>query len=365
MFQALYIHVPFCSNKCGYCCFYSIVSKQQLLRNQYIKKLKKEIFAAKPSCLPLTSIYVGGGTPTELSVNDLETILIFIKENLPLAKDIEFTFECNPAGTTEEKLALFKKYGVNRLSFGVQSMTGFNKVLHRESKPQDIHDAVQKALQTGFDNISIDLIYGIPGQSPEHWQKELHLAAQMPIRHISAYSLTVEKGSSFSKFIHTEADENLQVEMWHLADKILAEYDINRYEISNYARPGFECRHNLDIWLGKTYLGCGPAASSFDGRNRWTNKADLDQWLAGKKVDSDLLSPQKRAAEITAFGFRTVRGWKTEELRSLPGNIDAFEILSDKISCLIKDGLLQQKDNFIKPTTDGLLFADTVALELL
>ena len=359
-FKSLYIHVPFCKNICDYCALYSIVNNESSVRNRYLRKITDDLKENQTQLLSLSSIFIGGGTPSQLTEPELIELMKSIKEFCTLDEDYEFTVECNPSTVTLEKFKILKEYGVNRLSFGAQSTTRKTRhTLGRRTSEKQLLDALEQSKSLGFSNINVDLIYGIPDQTLEDWLEDLNKVKALKVPHISAYSLILEEGTVLSEKFD-ELDDELAVEMYKLAAQELVEDDTYRYEISNYSKPGMECKHNYHIWKGGTYLGIGPAASSFDGIRRWTQIRDLNKWLTGVMPEVDDLPELSRLAEIVAFGFRTVNGWTIEDLKNLYGK-DAFDLFSDTFNELLEEELLENDGISIFPTEKGLLFADDIA----
>ena len=360
-FDSLYIHVPFCKNICDYCTLYSVVENSKEIRQQYLSKIHNELNASLKQLDNLKTIFIGGGTPSALSSDELEQFLRSLQVlNIPS----EFTMECNPATITEAKLQMMKKYGVNRLSFGGQSTSRkTRKVLGRRTGDVELFKAVDWAQKLGFTRINVDMIYAVPGQTLADWQYDVQQVLSRGVRHFSAYSLILEEGAEITKRIK-ETDDDLAVEMYHLCEDLLKEAGLERYEVSNYAVPGEECRHNLGIWHGSKYLGLGPAAASFDGLLRWTQKADLKAWLNGEKAELDEIPLKERVAEVLAFGFRTKMGWQKELLHSLYDS-EVLNEYKDILDKLVIQGLLEETESCIRATEQGLLFADEIASVLM
>ncbi len=359
-FKSLYIHVPFCKNICDYCALYSVVNNESSVRNRFIEKIAGDLNKNKPDLKPLATIFIGGGTPSQLSENELSALLTSIHEACTFETGYEFTIECNPSSITPKKLTIMKNYGVNRLSFGAQSTTRKTRnTLGRRTSESQLLKALDDAKETGFKNINVDLIYGIPGQTMEDWLEDLTKVKSLKLPHISAYSLILEEDTVLSSK-YDELDDELAVQMYKKAAAELVFDDIYRYEISNYALPGYECRHNSHIWKGATYLGIGPAASSFNGLTRWTEVRDLSKWLEGVPPETDDIPEKARLAEIVAFGFRTVNGWLKKDLKDLYSQ-NAFSHFSEVFNELLKDKLLLESQDRIYPSEKGLLFADDIA----
>ena len=360
-FTSLYLHVPFCKNICDYCALYSVVENGLDVREAYLAQVESTLQAVGADLSAMRSIFVGGGTPTQLREDELERFLQVVKQNTDcIDRDFEFSVECNPATVNLAKFEIMKKYGVNRLSFGAQSTTRKTRnTLGRRTSKEQLNGAIEMARECGFSNINIDLIYGVPGQSLEDWQEDLTSALAMDLPHYSAYSLILEEGTVLADR-YDSVDDEQAVRMYDMAGELMSEAGLERYEISNYSRPGMQCKHNYDIWKGGTYLGVGPAASSFDGRQRWTQVRDLKKWLSGEGAELDELSEKERLAEVLAFGFRTVEGWKISELESLYG-VNVLELFEDLLTQLKNDDLIEEKQGNLKATEKGLLFADTIA----
>lgn len=365
-FTSLYVHVPFCAAKCDYCAFYSIPGASAALRQAYLKRLAAELAASAPLCAQMQSIYVGGGTPSFLTVKELEALLSSVLAHVSLATAAEFTVECTPDSLTAAKVGVLARHGVNRVSLGIQS---FSPKLRRTIGRRGSLDSLARTLEllraNGITNIGMDLIYAIPGQTLGDWRSDLCRAIGAGVQHLSTYELTVEEGARLGRGRLPPVDEELSVAMWEEAAEVTSRAGLRRYEVSNLARPGYECRHNSEIWHGGTYLGVGPAASSFDGEVRRANRADLEAWLEGAAQEEDHLLPPARAAEILALGLRTTRGWTQEEFLSHTG-VDYLELRAEALRELARDGLLEvQAGGVIRPTSRGLLFADRLARRLL
>ncbi len=356
--QNLYIHVPFCLCKCDYCAFYSEAGAEKLMR-PWLDKIKAELKTLAGH--PFHTVYFGGGTPTMLDPVILDDLLYSVKSLDSGAAEI--SIECNPESLTPAKAEILGAY-VNRVSLGVQS---FDPVLRRAigrcGDPARIRPAFDLLMKNGLDNLSCDLIYGLPGQSPEVWEKDLTLALELPIRHLSAYALTVEEGTPLSRrYRNDPACDIRTADMEKRTRRILKNAGMAQYEISNYARPGFECVHNRNIWHGETYLGLGPAACSFDGRDRFTQVASIRSWLAGAPPEVDRISDDTRQAEMLMMGLRTVRGWDVGEFEQAAG-ISPEALRPAQIASLRRKKLM--KSRRLALTRRGLDFWNDAALELL
>ena len=364
-FRNLYIHVPFCRGKCGYCVFYSIPGSGEDLRSAYLERLASLFASVVTDCDPLHSVYIGGGTPSVLLPGELRRLLQAVVRSFCFEADCEWTVECNPETLDEARVAVLAQAGVNRVSLGVQTLNERHRAtLQRGGSAADASRAVGFLRRGGIPNISCDLIYGIPGQTLDEWREDLAQVLDLGILHLSTYELTWEEGSRLSGGELRPVPEETALFMWDAVEAVSARYGLKRYEVSNLALPGWECRHNQAVWHGESYLGCGPAAASFDGRVRWTQVPDLTRWLQDEPPDADRLPPEDRAAEILAFGLRTAAGWEREQFRRATG-FDCEAFRGAVIGALADEGFLVADTDRIRPTRRGLLFADLVAERLL
>ncbi|MFA6569577.1 MAG: radical SAM family heme chaperone HemW [Victivallales bacterium] len=390
MIKRIYIHVPFCASKCGYCAFYSLPSPEPGAVDSYLKKLAHDFKSSSHLCGKLESVFIGGGTPTFLSAENLGKLFSLIHSHFEISADAEFSIECNPETLTAEKSKLIANFA-NRVSLGVQSFNPeFRRILGRQGSVSTIEKAISLLTKHGVVNIGCDLIYAIPGQSPEDWQSDLEKTVAFPLKHISAYSLTFEEGTRLAEKIsklesrksklenkdktdtrHLKPEsshrrlttDDCSAEMWNLANTFLKKHGFRRYEISNYAKRGSECRHNLEIWYGDKYLGFGPAAASFDGIKRWTNVGDLQKWLSGTEPEIDLITPEKRAREIFVMGLRTSQGWdRICFLRRTGFDLNRW---NTDLAPLTDTHLLIEAAENIKCTRKGLLLWNEVAERLI
>ena len=330
----IYVHIPFCIRKCAYCDFLSF-SAPHSVKEAYRKALLAEISARKEEAggKYISSVFFGGGTPTALPPAWLAEFLDALRKNYIFADDAEITTEANPGTLCAEGLRLLKNAGFNRISIGVQSLNDRElKDLGRIHTAEEAETAYHLAREAGFTNINLDLMSGIPGQTKTSWEDTLHRVCRMGPEHISAYSLIIEEGTLF--FENQESlelpDEDTEREMYESTRKILAEYGFTQYEISNYAKAGFACRHNIGYWTGVPYIGMGLHASSYDGRARWTNAGEmrvyLDHYAGGQfeasegtdfnrpapgsalRCEEEILTEEDLMAEFMILGLRMNRG---------------------------------------------------------
>jgi len=357
--------VPFCVSKCSYCAFYSVPSAPQELIDGYLEKLKLDFEKFAPRCSAPQSIFIGGGTPNSLSANNMRKLFSSIDEFFDLKSVKEFSIECNPEFLDPEKASLIASYA-NRVSMGVQSFSpASRKTIGRAGDPASFYSALNLLRSNGMENIGADLIYAIPGQSLAQWKSELSQAADSGVKHISAYALTLEEGSSLAADKDLEIpDDEVSAAMWEAAGNVLSSKGFRRYEISNYSLPGFECSHNSAIWLGDTYIGFGPAAASFDGTDRWTNPSDIEKWLAGDAPEMDVIPREKRLREIFVMGLRLADGWNIQNFRKLAGDDLAKRMISE-CSSFVSEGIFDIQDDSLRLTAKGLLLWNAVGSELL
>ncbi len=319
----LYVHVPFCDGKCHYCAFYSGVADDET-RRLYAPlpgrelRLLADADVVPPFGAPRT-IYFGGGTPSMLGEGGLRELVAGLRESVSLHAVEEWTLELNPANVTRAFAATLRDLGVNRVSIGVQCFDDeVLRTLGRRNTVQDVIKAVEAVRAAGFTNIGLDLIAGLPGVSPELWRTSLEQAVALDVPHVSVYALNLEPGTVLAQAAEAGAlalpDEDAQLAALALAEELLGAAGLARYEISNYARPGSECRHNLATWRGEDYIGLGPSASSRVGLHRWTNPADLGGYARQVVNDAlplreeEELEPQADAEERLVFGVRLLEG---------------------------------------------------------
>ena len=363
-FESLYVHVPFCHGKCSYCAFYSLGRYGRAEQAAYIRHILQDMEKQSDGCAVLRSIFIGGGTPTALDDDLFEKLLTGIRKHFRFSDDMEWTVESNPESLSEQKIAIMASHGVTRVSMGIQSFEPrIRTVLGRCGHLEGLEAKVDALRKAGIRHVNFDFIYNVPSQTPEDFRMDLQKALQLKPDHVSAYALTIEEGTPLAAHGTCVNDDDFP-EYWRLADEILAEGGLRRYEISNFAKPGCECRHNNDIWHGGTYLGIGPAASSFDGMDRWTQVYNLPKWLDGEWADMDILPLDMRDAEILAFGMRTVEGWAWRQFEECVG-VDAKVLRGKELARLERLGLVTIDDNGFRPTARGLLFNNEIVMDLL
>lgn len=373
---ALYVHIPFCIAKCAYCDFTSFPIRGQDTRT-YVEALIEEMRLVRVSIPSLTttfgSVYFGGGTPTTLSPQTLVGILERLRELYPIAEDAEVTVEANPGTVDRDALQHLRAGGFNRLSLGVQALD--DRLLRALGRIHTARQAVQSvcwAKEAGFGNISIDLIYGLPRQCVGDWQRTLQEAVALEPRHISAYALSVEPGTQFwhlrQRGLLCLPEEDIEAEMCELAEALLARHGYERYEISNYAQPGWRCRHNQAYWRNEPYLGFGAGAVSYwDGKRR--RNVSEPRCYVGKVMagcipteEWECLPPEKAAGEAVMLGLRMLDGIDAEDIQRRFG-VSVLERFADRIRRLVDVGLLEVDGSRLRLTPRGVMLANEVWAE--
>ena len=370
----IYLHIPFCAVKCMYCDFYSITDRESSIPI-FIKAIMQEIKECRidASDWIIDTIFIGGGTPSLLSENMIESLLSQLHKKYDLSNIKEITIEANPGEAPKDRLKSFYKMGINRLSIGVQSFQpNLLQFLTRIHNRNQIFETYDNARDAGFDNINCDLIYSIPGQTWSNWSDDLDTISAMGPEHISAYTLTAEKGTElFSMVLNNKLKmpKKEQEGEWFLkTHEILSQSGYQAYEISNFSKSGYECNHNLHYWNIEPYLAFGPSAHGFDGQYRWNNSRSLDQYisciLAGKSAISmrEKISVIEHINEKIGFGLRMKKGF---EIKDIP----------KKYQKLIKNNIentqekypdcINTKSNSVTFTQKGMLYADELIPSIL
>ena len=367
---SLYIHIPFCRKKCPYCDFYSITCYGGLA-SDYIAALIKQI---RELGVEVASIYIGGGTPTVLGYDLWDKLFTSLKRFIK--NGIEFTVEANPESLKADILKLFLEGGVNRLSIGVQSLRDEKlKALGRIHTAKSARDALLAAARAGFKNISMDLIFGTGREDIDDWKKELKEAAGLALTHISCYGLTYEKDTplfnALEKKLVTALEDEVIARMYEWAVDYLESRGFKRYEVSNFARQGYFCRHNLNYWENNSYIGLGPSAVSYINGERKENIPDAKEYVMRVKRGEDLtisrekLSPVAKAKETSALKIRTAEGISLEWFKEKSG-FDFLKLQKESLAQLSDNGLIDFAKNNnqitrIYLTKKGFLYCDTAS----
>ncbi len=366
----LYIHIPFCVKKCLYCDFLSFPADEKT-KEKYIEALCDELlYIGSERCdKPLRSVFIGGGTPSVLPAEHMVRVMNVVKERFTLEDDAEITIECNPGTLDEEKLTAYRACGINRLSIGLQSSHESElKSLGRIHNYEDFVRSIRMAEKAGFDNINVDLMSGLPGQSESSFEETLRKVCTLSesIKHISAYSLIIEEETPFGQMFDEGKldlpDEDADREMYHMTSRILKEYGFERYEISNYARKGYECIHNIGYWTGVEYFAAGLDAASYYGHCRYTDTSDMEEYLKDPLAGPALiekLDQQGLMSEYMILGLRLISGVSVSEFEKR-FKTGIFDVYGREIDRFISDGLLEHCEDRIKLSEKGLDLANFV-----
>ena len=362
---SLYIHIPFCKSKCAYCDFASFPGREAMWE-AYFAALCGEIRAAKGDAHRVETVFFGGGTPSLVPEAYIAGALAAAREAFCFAPGAEVSLEANPGTLTMEKLRAYRQMGVNRLSIGVQSFdAGLLRDIGRVHTPGEAVEAVRMARAAGFANIGIDLMYGLPGQTMGAWEATLETALSLPLAHISAYALIVEEGTPMAAREDELPGEEDVLSMQRLCTRALAAAGFERYEISNYARAGFACRHNLVYWRRGEYLGFGCAAHSFFGGERFRNASDLEGYLRGARgLERERVDGKAAREETVMLATRTGEGLSLENWREDFGE-DFCAGREKVLDALRRAGLLEIADGRVFLTEKGMEVHNAVVLALL
>jgi len=369
MIPALYIHIPFCIRKCLYCDFLSVPFSEDGAA-RYVEAVCTELSLKKDLTRSLETVYIGGGTPTLLGINLLSRLFRGLMDTCSIMQDAEITVEANPGTVSRELLGVLLSLGVNRLSVGVQSFQDSElKTLSRIHDDAAARVAISAAKAAGFHNISIDLMYGIPGQTMKSWKDTLLQAIHAEPSHISAYELTPEKSTPLFDLLSAGKlhllHEDLVLDMYGFAIDFLGAHGYQHYEISNFASPGNECRHNLNYWDRGEYAGVGAGAHSFVGGRRSYNSSDIGQYATElnarriPKIEEQAITPEEAAKEYIFLGLRKIEGIQMTNpvFSSFP--------LHEAARSLIGQGYLKTRGEYLSLTRQGLVVSNMVIVKLL
>ena len=370
----LYIHIPYCRQACRYCDFYFTVSHQN--QDQFTEALLKELEIRAPEqdkSTSLETLYLGGGTPSLLRYGNLERIVATVKRFYSFSDNPEITIECNPDDLDDSLTAFLRELGFNRISMGIQSFRDEDLLLMRRShSAEQASQAVHGLAAAGFENITVDLIYGIPGQDLKAWSENIQKALELPVNHISAYHLTFEPGTVFDHWRKkgriSPVPEEKSVEMYRLLKEKLAGAGYEHYEISNFARKGWRSRHNQLYWSGLPYLGFGPSAHSFSGPYRHWNVASLKQYIKALEEGSPLsekeeLTDKERYHDYLITSLRTSEGADPAKILERFGE-SVLKHFSSKSRLFISSGRMIERGNRVAIESDSWLLADHIMREL-
>ncbi len=383
----IYIHIPFCKSRCSYCDFATDVYRSSDGVERYVAALAQEISGnlsdsedagpgsgqgtlptGRVSACAIDTIYFGGGTPSLLAPEQVELILASVRSVSSVADGAEITMEMNPATVTPEKLAAFRELGINRASFGVQTFNDRDlKLLARGHDANDARTTFKMLREAGFTNISFDLIAGLPGQTLEDWRRNLEEAVAMQPEHVSLYLLEIHEGTPLAEQVRsgrrTPIDDELAAEMYEWMIERLSAAGYEQYEISNFAKPGFESRHNTKYWQLDPVFGFGVSAHSFDGRERYANERDTAKYVEMIET-SDTAEVYRETIDVASeFAFL---GLRMNQGISLSAYVSRFGTdLTDKITKLIENGLVDVSASQLRLTRKGMLYSNEVFVELI
>ena len=369
--SGLYIHIPYCAKLCYYCDFHFSLNLKT--RRDFVDAVCKELLLRKDFfSTPIETIFFGGGTPSLLSDEEIRQIVSTIYETFQIQPDAEFSFECNPDDLTASYCESLLKQGVNRLSIGIQSFYDDDlQLLNRRHSAKTAQSAARTAQAAGFQNITVDLIYGLPNMTLERWKKNLDEVGKLNVQHLSAYSLMVEEHTALHKFVRTgkfilPPEESVLEQFNYLIDWAKAN-DFEQYEISNFAKNGMYSKHNTSYWTGKPYLGVGPSAHSFDGEKRFWNIAHNAKYIAALRdgvipCETEILTTRDKYNELIMTGLRTKQGVNESVIAQKFPPKYAQDFLTCK-SKFLNQNLLQENGPFVSLTRKGIVVSDMIMSE--
>lgn len=367
----LYVHIPFCVRKCQYCDFLSGPSDEET-KDRYIEALLKEIRAAEHTeDYEIVSVFIGGGTPSALKAEAIASIMRTLQEQFFFCEDAEVTIEANPGTVDLEKLTIYRNVGINRLSLGLQSTDAEElKLLGRIHSYEEFLKSYEWARKAGFSNINIDLMFAIPGQTGEAWRQHLYQVAELNPEHISAYSLIIEEGTPFAEQNLDLPDEDTEYQMYEDTAEILERYGYRQYEISNYAKQGYMCRHNAGYWQRREYLGFGLGASSLYGGMRFSNTHQMQEYLKESRnpdqirKDVTVLSRNERIEEFMFLGLRMTEGISEKKFEE---NFDVrlMDIYGDILQKYEETGFMEHIETKWRLTRKGIHVSNHILADFL
>ncbi len=359
--NSLYIHIPFCAKICPYCDFVKVIDEYSF-KSLYLKELLKDIKTLEQKRYFFNTIYIGGGTPSILNEEQLESLLLAIQ---PLKSiNTEFTIEANPESLTESKLSIFKKYDVNRISIGLQSFNkNILKSIHRDYNV-DVFNLIN-LVKKYISNINVDFIYGLPNQTFDDLKDDLNKFVSLDVNHISIYSLILEKGTMFYKDGVEEISDEMNREFYDYIVSFLRQHGYIRYEVSNFCRLGYQSKHNLTYWKDEEYVGLGIGASGFENGVRYKNSSSLTKYLKGDRSrEEEGITLQDDYEYFLICNLRLEDGFSLKEFYKR-FNFDLFEMKKKEINELVDSSLLVVENDYIRCTDEGIALLDRVILKLL
>lgn len=367
----LYVHIPFCVRKCQYCDFLSGPSDEET-KDRYIEALLKEIRAAEHTeDYEIVSVFIGGGTPSALKAEAIASIMRTLQEKFFFCEDAEVTIEANPGTVDPEKLTIYRNVGINRLSLGLQSTDAEElKLLGRIHSYEEFLKSYEWAREAGFSNINIDLMFAIPGQTGEAWRQHLYQVAELNPEHISAYSLIIEEGTPFAEQSLDLPDEDTEYQMYEDTAEILERYGYRQYEISNYAKQGYMCRHNAGYWQRLEYLGFGLGASSLYGGMRFSNTHQMQEYLKESRnpdqirKDVTVLSRNEQIEEFMFLGLRMTEGISEKKFEE-NFNVRLMDIYGDILQKYEETGFMEHIETKWRLTRKGIHVSNHILADFL
>ena len=370
----IYIHVPFCKTRCAYCDFFSTTLHD--MKSRYVDALCQELIMRRNYLhdAPIGTLYFGGGTPSQLSENDFHSIFNQIEKVYGLEACEEITLEANPDDLTDDYVEMLTTLPFNRISMGIQTFHEPTlQLIGRRHTAQEAIEAVHRCQQQGFTNISIDLIYGLPGETLEQWKEDLLMAFSLKVQHISAYHLTYEQGTRLWQMLQRkeicEVDEDTSIELFRILCEEMQKAGYEHYEISNFALPNFRSRHNSAYWHEVPYLGCGPGAHSFDGDSREWNVSSLPKYIEAleqgqRNYEQETLDKDTRYNEFIMTRLRTCEGFSLSDLQQRFGQA-YHDYCLHLATPYMRQGLLLQKENTLRLSREGIFVSDDIISDLM
>ena len=370
----IYIHIPFCKTRCIYCDFYSTTRSE--LKERYLHALCRELEMRRDYLHgeDIETIYLGGGTPSQLAEEDFRQVFDTIDKVYGTKHCREITLEANPDDLTDEYVTMLRRLPFNRISMGIQTFDEATlKLLNRRHNATQAIEAVHRCRRAGFRNISIDLIYGLPGETDERWRRDLQQAVSLDVEHISAYHLIYEEGTRLYELLQThrihEVDEDSSVRFFSTLIDTLTAAGYEHYEISNFCKPDMHSRHNTSYWKGIPYLGCGPSAHSFDTRTREWNVASLEKYMqaieaGNREFETEYRDYATRYNECVMTALRTLWGIPLDDLEQTFGT-ERWQYCMDMARPYLESGKLKIEDNCLRLTREGIFVSDGIISDLM
>lgn len=369
MDAGLYVHIPFCKSKCAYCDFASFAGQEKHMA-AYALRLQQEI-AEKAGRYPvkIRTLFIGGGTPSIFPADSMDVLLSSVHQHFSFLENAECTCECNPGTVTAAFLSMLKKHGINRLSFGAQaSQPHLLNMLGRIHTWDDVISSVHLAREIGFENINLDLMLGLPGQTPEDVRQTLQQALALQPTHLSCYGLIVEEGTKMHRQVQQGLwqlpDEETERAEYALCQDALQANGFEQYEISNFAKPGYRCRHNWDCWQRVPYIGIGSAACGFMGNIRYQNPPALSDYLKGMPPTEETITPEDARFESMMLGLRTMEGVREDAFLNMHG-ISLADAYGQKLQKPLQEGLIRWEEGRVFLTREGMNLQNRILLEIM